>query len=150
MRAEDDVSKLTGDLYRQWEKSMETWWDGVLESPEFLKGMGKNLEAQGKARKSYEEGVDKTMGDLHLPSRKDVIRLAKVASMLEDKLLSVEDQVLAHGDALGRIEKDTLKARIDAAEALVAVHEKLGAIEARLDRVLSALEGADAKKKTKP
>ena len=32
------------------------------------------------------------MADLHLPSRQDVIRVAKIASMLEDRLLGLEDR----------------------------------------------------------
>lgn len=120
----DDASKLSGEMYRQWEKSMSSWWGQVLESPAFLSQLGQGAEAQAKARKSWEDNVDKTMGEMHLPSRSDVTRLAKVASMLEDRLLSLEDRLLAMQDQLDRIEKATLQARVDAAEALLAVQDK--------------------------
>lgn len=128
----EDLSKLTGEMYRQWEKSMAGWWDKVLESPDFLGALGQNVEAQAKARKAWETQVDRSMGELHLPSRSDVVRLARVASLLEDRLLSLEDRLLAMQDQLGRIEKDSLQARIDAAEALLTVQERLAGIEARL------------------
>lgn len=129
----DEFSRMTGEAYRQWEKSMASWWDHVLESPAFLSQLGQNVEAQAKARKAWEEQVDRTMTDMHLPSRTDVVRLARVASLLEDRLLAMEDRLLAIQDSLGRIEKDALKARIDAAEALVTMHEKLAALERKLE-----------------
>lgn len=140
MPNEDDLSKLTGEMYRQWEKAMGTWWDQTLESPAFLNGVNENLKAQAAARKGYTEQVDKAMGDMHLPSRQDVVRIAKIASMLEDKVLGLEDRLLQHSDALARIEKETLRARVDAAEALVTVQERLIAIEDRLDRIAAALD----------
>ena len=136
--ATDDLSKLSGEMYRQWEQSMTRWWDHVLEDPGFVKGMGDNLAGQAKARGQYEEGVDKSMEAMHLPSRKDVVRLAKIASLLEDRLVALEDRVLEQGDVLQRVEKETLKARIDAAEALVAVQDKLATIESKLDALLAA------------
>lgn len=140
MASEDDISKLTGDMYRQWEKAMGTWWDQTLESPAFLNGVNENLKAQATARKGYTEQVDKAMTDMHLPSRQDVVRIAKIASLLEDKVLAVEDRLLAIGDTLARIEKDTLRARVDAAKALVTVQERLISIEERLDRIATALD----------
>ena len=86
-----DLSKLSGELYRQWEKGMAQWWDQVLESPAFLSGMGQSLSGQAQARANYEQAVDQTLEQLHIPSRKDFIRLTRVATMLEDKLLSLED-----------------------------------------------------------
>lgn len=137
----DDLSKLTGEMYRHWEKSMSAWWDKVLDSPDFLGALGQNVEAQAKARKAWETQVDRAMGEMHLPSRSDVVRLARVASLLEDRLLSLEDRLLAVQDQLGRIEKEALQARIDAAEARLDVQERLAAIEARL--APGAAPGAD-------
>jgi hypothetical protein len=140
MATEDDVSKLGGEMYRNWEKAMTTWWDHVLESPAFVKSMGDGLGQASTARKAWTQQVDKTMADLHLPSREDVVRIAKIASLLEDRLLGLEDRLLAQADAMASLEKETLKARIDAADALVTVTDRLAAIDARLDRIASALE----------
>lgn len=137
--ANDDLSKLSGDMYRQWEKSMTGWWDQVLAHPAFLQGTAKNLEANSAARKQWEDSVDQTMNQLHLPSRQDVVRLARIAGLLEDRLLGLEDKLLAQDDALARVEKETLRARVDAAEALIAVQDKLTAIEERLDRIAAAI-----------
>lgn len=132
-----DLSKLSGELYRQWEKGMAQWWDQVLESPAFLSGMGQSLSGQAQARANYEQAVDQTLEQLHIPSRKDFIRLTRVATMLEDKLLSLEDKLLTMSDQLAAQERETLLARVDAAEARIEAREQLAALQARLD----ALEG---------
>ena len=132
-----DLSKLSGELYRQWEKGMAQWWDQVLESPAFLSGMGQSLSGQAQARANYEQAVDQTLEQLHIPSRKDFIRLTRVATMLEDKLLSLEDKLLTLGDQLAAQERETLLARVESAEARIEAREQLAALQARLD----ALEG---------
>lgn len=132
-----DLSKLSGELYRQWEKGMAQWWDQVLESPAFLSGMGQSLSGQAQARANYEQAVDQTLEQLHIPSRKDFIRLTRVATMLEDKLLSLEDKLLTMSDQLAAQERETLLARVESAEARIEAREQLAALQARLD----ALEG---------
>ena len=115
-----DFSNLSGEMYRGWEEAMTTWWDQVLESPAFLSGLGKNLEAQTRGRAAYEERVDEAMSNMHLPSRKDVVQLARIATLLEDRILQMEDRLLGVSDQLNRIETELLRARVDAAEALLA------------------------------
>lgn len=133
MPATERFSRLTGDIYRSWEKAMTRWWDQTLDSPDFLATLGENLTVQSAARAQYEEHVDKSMAAMHLPSRKDVVRLARIATLLEDRILAMEDRLLALEDRLVRMERDALQARVDAAEALLAVSEKLDAIDGKLE-----------------
>lgn len=133
MSTNPDFSKMTGDMYRAWESSMTQWWDTVLESPAFLDAMGKNLSQQTRSRRQWEDGVDKTMENLHLPSRSDVVRLARIATLLEDKVLGLEDQVLEMQDRMAAMEKETIKARIEAAEAQLRLTAVLERIEGKLD-----------------
>lgn len=137
--ATDDLSKLTGEWYSHWEKSMSRWWDQLLDDPTFIKGMGDNLAVQARTRHAWEQQVDKTMENMHLPSRKDVVRVARIASLLEDKVLAIEDRLFDQSDAIARVEKETLQARIDAAEALVTVQDKLESLEAKLDALTEAV-----------
>ncbi|MFT4627572.1 MAG: hypothetical protein ACI8PZ_006258 [Myxococcota bacterium] len=134
-----DLSDLSGELYRHWEKSMTTWWDQVLESPAFLDAVNTNLGQQARGRKQWEDKVEHTMSAMHLPSRKDVVRIARIATLLEDKVLAVEDRLLEQGDQLDRIEKETLEGRLGAAEAMVALQDKLESLEAKIDALTSAL-----------
>lgn len=143
MPAQPDLSKLSGEMYRQWEHAMSQWWDQVLESPAFLNAMGQNLSAQSKARSGFEEAVDQSMAQLHLPSRKDLTRLTRVVTQLEDRLLSMEDRLLEMNDKLGELERETLKARVEAAETRMEMRERLAELEQRL-------EAAPPKKKAAP
>lgn len=142
--ATDDLSKLTGEWYRQWEQGVAKWWDTVLDDPTFVKGMGENLAGQSRARARYEEAVDQSLTAAHLPTRADLVRVARIASLLEDRLVALEDRVLGQGDQLDRIEKETLKARVDAAEALLTVQERLAALDDKLDALLAAVDGKPA------
>ena len=133
-----DWSRVSGEMYGQWEKGMSAWWDQVLENPQFLKAMGENLSAQAKGQKMYQEAMDDGLERAHLPSRTDLVRVARIATLLEERVLRVEDALLDMKDQLVRIERDSLLARVEAAEARVALQERLAAIEARM----AASEGA--------
>lgn len=126
--ATPDMKKLGDELYGHWERAMGTWWDQVLESPAFLGAMGKNLEGTAKARGQYERSVDDTMEKLHLPTRGDLIRVARVSTLLEEKLLQQEDLVLELKDRLAGMEREVVQARIEAAEARLELREGVQAL----------------------
>ena len=132
MNQTPDLSKLSGEMYRQWEKSMSQWWDQVLESPAFLNSMGGNLAAQAQARSGYEKAVDQSLEQLHLPSRNDLVRLTRIATVLEDRILGLEDRLLEMSDRADGLEREVLKARVEAAEARVEMRDRLAALESRL------------------
>lgn len=131
--ATPDPSRLSGDLYRQWEKAMSGWWDQVLESPAFLGAVGQNLTANAQTRSAYEKAVDETMERMHLPTRQDMVRLAKVCTMLEDRLLAQEDILLELKDKLAASEREAIQARIEAAETRLELRERLDALQHKLD-----------------
>jgi len=130
-----DFRKLGDQMYQQWEQAMTTWWDQVLESPDFLKASGENLSQMAQARKKYETAVDEGLGQLHLPTRGDLVRVARIATLLEERLLQVEDTMLAMRDQVESLERETVQARIEAAEARLELRERLAELQARLDAV---------------
>ena len=131
--ADNAGSPLSGEMYAIWEKSMTQWWDQVLDSNTVLKAMGESLSAQTRARTGYEQSVDDTLTRMHLPTRSDVIRLAKIASMLEDRLLAQEDVLLEVRDLLTAMEKIAIQARIEAAETRLEMRDRLAELQARID-----------------
>ena len=140
-----DFKGLSDDLYQQWERSMAQWWDQVLESPGLLDATNKSVSGMAKARANYEEKVDEQLVKLHLPTRADLTRLARIAGLLEKRLLEIEDAVLDIKDglatrdaAMARIERETIQARIEAAETRLELRAKLNALHARLDGAASA------------
>jgi hypothetical protein len=127
-----DLDAVNAEIYRHWEKAMTAWWDQVLESPAFLGGMGQQLAATSQARGAYERAVDDTMEKMHLPTRADMVRVARVCTLLEDRLLAQEDLLLAMKDRMDALERTALEARVEAAEARLELREKLEALEKRL------------------
>lgn len=127
-----DFDKLGDELYRHWESAMTQWWDHTLDSPAFLGALGKNLEGAARARGHYEKAVDASLERMHLPTRSDLVRVARVATLLEDRLVEQEDLVLELKDRLSRVEREVVEARIEAAEARLELREALDAIRALL------------------
>jgi hypothetical protein len=132
-----DFTKMSQQIYDQWEQGMTAWWDQVLESPAFLSALGDTVANQSRARGQYAKAVDENLKRMHLPTRGDLVRVARIATLLEEKVLTVEDHLLSIQDTLGRIEKEAITARIDAAETRIELRERLNALEERLE----ALEG---------
>lgn len=134
-----DFQQFTDEMYSMWEKSMTTWWDQVLDSPEFLGASGKGLSAMAGARRQYEAGVDEQLTRMHLPTRGDLTRLARIATLLEERVLKMEDTVLEVKDLLeardtriASLEKEVLQARIEATEARVELRETLSSLQGQL------------------
>lgn len=144
-----DFQQFTDDMYKMWEQSMTTWWDQVLDSPEFLGASGKGLSAMANARRQYEAGVDEQLTKMHLPTRGDLTRLARIATLLEERVLKMEDTVLEVKDLLVEreariqsLEKEVLQARIEATEARVELRETLAALKDQLATLQPAAKPA--------
>lgn len=132
-------SKMSADLYRQWEDSVSGWWDQVVESPAFVDGASKSMGGLAELRAQYEQQMDEGLSRMHLPSRGDVTRLARICNLLERRLLDLEDHILELRDGLAerdarasRIEAELVQARIEAAEARIEQRTQLDALQARL------------------
>ena len=136
-----DFSKMSNEFYKQWEGAMTRWWDQVLESPAFLDAMGKNASGYAKARSSYQKSMDDLAEKMHVPGKGDVVRLARICTLLEEKLLKQEDELLLLQDKLAVLEKELVQSRIEAAEARLEQRETLARIEQLLNRPMVAKRG---------
>lgn len=125
----DDFTRTTRAMYEQWEKAMGTWWDQVLGSEAFLETLGKGVGAGARARGAYAQAVDESMERMHLPSKGDLVRVARIATLLEEKVLGVEDLLLELKDRMENLEREVITSRIEAAEARLELREALAAMQ---------------------
>ena len=98
---------VSPDLMTQWKQFLDQWiaaWSKILEQ-----AMGKQLEGflsvAAPVKKAAEQQVEAGVASLGLPSRSQVIGLAKQIAGLEEKIEGVEDRI------------DAVLARLDAAAA---------------------------------
>lgn len=133
-----DFEKVSNDFYKQWESSMTRWWDQVLESPAFLDGMGKNAAGYAKARGAWQKQMDEMADKMHLPGKADLVRLARICTMLEERLLQQEDRILELHDRMVGLEKELIHSRIEAAEARLEQREQAGRMEELLKQMLTS------------
>jgi hypothetical protein len=123
---------------------MGAWWDQVLQSPAFLHVMGENLVARTQARANYERAVDTAMDRMHLPTRRDIGRVARIATLLEERLLAQEDILLSLRDELQAAQADAVRARIDAAQARLDMQAELQQLREELRALQRAAGGEPA------
>ena len=129
-----DFSKMSNEFYKQWETAMTRWWDQALDSPAFLDAMGKNAAGYAKGRGAYQKSMDDLAEKMHVPGKGDLVRVARICTLMEEKLLSQEDQLLALQDRINALEKEVVQSRIEAAEARLEQRERLVRIEALLSK----------------
>ncbi len=126
------ATRFGEQLYQSWEKAMGAWWDQVLQSPAFLGAMSENLASRTQARAAYERTMESAMDRMHLPTRKDIGRVARIATLLEERLLAQEDLLLTLKDQLVEAQRDAVQARIDTAQARLELHRELERLRAEL------------------
>lgn len=124
--------KVSSEFYQHWERSMTAWWDRVLDSQDVLKAMNGNLAAGVDARRGAQRMGEKWLERMQLPTRRDLVRLTRIATLLEERLLGLDDRLLDMQDKLDSVEKEAMRARIDAAETKLVLLERIGELEARL------------------
>jgi len=92
------------DLMAQWKQFLDQWiaaWSRVLEqamgTEAFAKTLGKQMEgflnAASPAKKAAEQQIEGSLAGLGLPSRSQVVGLAKQVVLLEEKLEGLEDKL---------------------------------------------------------
>jgi len=92
------------DLMAQWKQFLDQWiaaWSRVLEqamgTDTFAKMMGKQLEGflnvSGPVKKAAEQQIDASLAGLGMPSRAQVVALARHLAQVEEKIDGLEDKL---------------------------------------------------------
>jgi Poly(R)-hydroxyalkanoic acid synthase subunit (PHA_synth_III_E) len=92
------------DLMAQWKQFLDQWiaaWSRVLEqamgTETFAQLMGKQLEGflnvSAPAKKAAEQQIDASLAGLGLPSRAQVVALARHLAQVEEKIDGLEDKL---------------------------------------------------------
>ena len=102
------------DLMGQWKQFLDQWiaaWSKVLEqamsTEPFAQALGKQLEGflntAGPAKKAAEQQMEAGLSALGVPSRSQVVGLARQLVQLEEKVDGVEDRLDAILDRLNEL-----------------------------------------------
>jgi hypothetical protein len=92
------------DLMAQWKQFLDQWiaaWSRVLEqamgTETFAQLMGKQLEGflnvSGPVKKAAEQQIELSLAGLGLPSRAQIIALARHVAQVEEKIDGLEDKI---------------------------------------------------------
>jgi hypothetical protein len=100
------TTPVTPDLMTQWkqflDQSIESWSRAlgqVMNTDQFAQAMGKSLEqwmaSYAPVKKQADQGIEATLQALNLPTRTQVVGLAKQLMDLEERLDRLEDGISA-------------------------------------------------------
>lgn len=122
-------------LVRQWYDEANALWSKPLEqtlgSEAFAQAAGGSLEGIATATRAFGRAAEEQLKALHMPSRADVARVASLVVQLEDKVDHIEEALEDAGDRAADLAR---------AETVAALDARLSRVEAKLDRLLAALE----------
>lgn len=104
-----NASPASPDLLKQWKKFLDDWlqaWTDALErvmgTEAFAQALGKTLDqflaVQGQAKQGVDRSTKATIDALGLPSKEQVVGLARHLMDLEDRLEALDDKI----DALSK------------------------------------------------
>ena len=131
---------VTPDLMSQWKQFLDQWiaaWSKVLEqamgTETFAQSLGKYLDQwltlQAPMKKVADESAETTLSALGIPSRSQVVGIARQVMDLDDRIERLEDRL------------DALMARMDDLFKSLADHEVAAADRAAGRRVTRKKEG---------
>jgi hypothetical protein len=115
---------LRGRLAKQGEDALGKLAQDLLENPLVNGALTRAFEAREKATQAQEAAL----GALNIPSAADVERLTRRLRSVSQRLEGIEDGV-------DRLDQRLAELKADGANPLVAVDERLGAIEAQLAKL---------------
>jgi hypothetical protein len=115
---------LRGRLAKQGEDALGKLAQDLLENPLVNSALTRAFDAREKATQAQEAAL----GALNIPSAADMERLTRRLRSVSQRLEGIEDGV-------DRLDQRLAELKADGANPLVAVDERLGAIEAQLAKL---------------
>lgn len=115
---------LRGRLAKQGEDALGKLAQDLLENPLVNSALTRAFEAREKATQAQEAAL----GALNIPSAADIERLTRRLRSVSQRLEGIEDGV-------DRLDQRLAELRADGANPLLAVEERLGAIEGQLAKL---------------
>ena len=129
-----DEKSLKGRVTRQGEEAIGRVAQELLENPVVSGALSRAFETRERALRAQEVA----MGALNLPSASDLERLTRRVRSVSQRLEGIEDAL------------DRLDERLGRADGSQALHERMGRIEATLERLETATAGGPPASRAKP
>jgi hypothetical protein len=80
-------------FYEIWENSMSEALEAWLKSPLFAASVGKAVEKSSEFKKYLDEVMEKSLKNMHLPTKSDIDRVLASINNIEAKINDLSDKV---------------------------------------------------------
>ncbi len=149
--AEGNIPADPFTLMKQWyDATSETWATvvgDIIGTERFMESSSKFLESYTSFYKTFRRANEEFFGNLQLPTRSDIARVAELVIEVEDKVEQIEDAIEDFEDTYSKFLPGSLDGWLEQVEmkinALPAALQKLAnadSLEKRMDRVESKLD----------
>ncbi len=80
-------------FYEIWEQSSSTLLEEWVNSPLFAASMGRAVEKSSELKKHFDEVVERTLKNMHFPSKSDIEKVQACINNLEAKINDLSDKI---------------------------------------------------------
>lgn len=85
--------EMQKQMYEQWEKNLGKYIEETMRQPEFMKLVGRNLEATLDLQATIKKNLRSTLKTLSIPTEQDLEGLYRSVNDLESRSLDIEEAV---------------------------------------------------------
>lgn len=91
--ADFDPMSYYKKFYETWEKTMSEGLETWLKSPLFASSMGKAIERSSEFQKYFNEAIDKSLENMHVPTKTDIDKVLSAVNNVEAKINDLWDKL---------------------------------------------------------
>ncbi len=93
----DKPAKNLDESYRemvtQWERNFDSFANQFMGTESFSRGMNQAQDAQLALRKTFQEFMGKSLENVNMPSREDLVKVAESVQSVDRRLARIEEML---------------------------------------------------------
>ncbi len=93
----DKPAKNLDESYRemvtQWERNFDSFANQFMGTESFSRGMNQAQDAQLALRRTFQEFMGKSLENMNMPSREDLVKVAESVQSVDRRLARIEDML---------------------------------------------------------
>ena len=86
-----DLDESFREMVTQWERNFDSFANQFMGTETFSRGMNQAQDAQLAFRKMFQDFMGKSLENVNMPSREDLVRIAETVQNMDRRLARIED-----------------------------------------------------------
>jgi len=81
------------EMVTQWERNFDSFANQFMGTESFSRGMNQAQDAQLALRRTFQEFMGKSLENMNMPSREDLVKVAESVQSVDRRLARIEDML---------------------------------------------------------